>query len=368
MADVSLTSSSQAEVVLGEAGAILKKTGKWEGRSEKDIVKATKQIVAKNKRSCSGIVTTLCISPENGSRLPCDKIEVNRGVVGDCRSSMGWTNVSGGVKNEGTNLLVEDVFVESLLSGVTVVDEEIARETVRGVSMPGSTSEAWAIGDNIYVTGLDMTWENLGIGDILMVSDTGIVNTGFPHFACWKYAVRSGEAPRAYMKGREGTRLRLRGIKGAVILPAGASSTIIRTTDQVRIVREGTSEYASILRTHRPPLKDGEELIFKGMKAAANDTKAYIELLICAGKEAARNDYKRYNRTLPNITRRALGLAEDSTEISEAAMSGDGTVENVGIRIDGEFQCRDCRQKFESERALQLHWKFIHDPSRHQEE
>lgn len=361
-------SSGHAEIVLGEAGATLKKTGKWQGRSEKDLARAAKQIVAKNKRSCSGVVTTLCISPENGSRLPCDTIELNRGVVGDCRSALGWTNVPGGVKNEGTNLLIEDVFVESLLSGVTVIDEEIARETVLGVSAPGSTSEAWAIGDNIYVTGLDMTWENLCIGDILMVSDTGIVNTGFPHFACWKYAVRSGDAPRAYMKGREGTRLRLRGIKGAVILPVGAASTTVRTSDQVRIVRDGSSEYVSIMQTHRPPLEEGKELMFKGMRAASNDTKAYIDLLVAAGKEAARNDNKRYNRTLPNVTRRALGLAEDPMEISEAAVSGDGTVENVGIRMEGEFQCADCHQKFESERAQRLHWKFIHDPSRHQED
>lgn len=361
-------SSSQAEIMLGEAGATLKKNGKWQGRSENDIAKATKQIVEKNKGSCSGVVTTLCVSPENGTRTPCDKIEVNRGVVGDFRSPMGWTNVAGGVKNSNTNLLPEDEFVESLLSGVTVIDEEIARETVSGASIPGSTAEVWAIGDNIYVTGLDMTWDNLCIGDILMISETAVVNTGFPHFACWKYAVRSGEAPRAYMKGREGTRLRLRGIKGAVILPTGASSTTIRTTDQVRIVRDGTSEYKSIVQNYRPPLEVGKELLFKGMRASANDTQAYIDLLIFAGKEAARTDNKRYGRTLPNITRQALGLEEDPTEISEAAMSGDGSVENVGIKLDGAFPCLECRQKFPTEKAQQLHWKFIHDPNRHQED
>jgi len=55
-------------------------------------------------------------------------------------------------------------------------------------------------------------------------------------------------------------------------------------------------------------------------------------------------------------------------EISEAAKSGDGSVEHVGIKLDGQFQCDVCKQKFTSEKAKQIHWKFIHDPNRHQED
>lgn len=58
----------------------------------------------------------------------------------------------------------------------------------------------------------------------------------------------------------------------------------------------------------------------------------------------------------------------ESMEISEAAKSGDGTVANVGIRTAGSFQCPDCSQKFDTEKAKQLHWKFLHDPNRHQED
>eukprot|EP00448_Togula_jolla_P029009 CAMPEP_0170634038 /NCGR_PEP_ID=MMETSP0224-20130122/36356_1 /TAXON_ID=285029 /ORGANISM="Togula jolla, Strain CCCM 725" /LENGTH=33 /DNA_ID= /DNA_START= /DNA_END= /DNA_ORIENTATION= len=32
-------------------------------------------------------------------------------------------------------------------------------------------------------------------------------------------------------------------------------------------------------------------------------------------------------------------------EISAAAKSGDGTVNNVGIKTNGKFQCKDCIQK-----------------------
>lgn len=55
-------------------------------------------------------------------------------------------------------------------------------------------------------------------------------------------------------------------------------------------------------------------------------------------------------------------------EISEEARSGDGTVQNVGVKMTGDFQCAECRQKFESEQARKLHWRFIHDPNSHQED
>ncbi|CAJ1378070.1 unnamed protein product [Effrenium voratum] len=42
--------------------------------------------------------------------------------------------------------------------------------------------------------------------------------------------------------------------------------------------------------------------------------------------------------------------------------------QKVGIKVDAKFQCAECRQKFDSEKAKQLHWKFIHDPNRHQED
>jgi len=48
---------------------------------------------------------------------------------------------------------------------------------------------------------------------------------------------------------------------------------------------------------------------------------------------------------------------------SPRVQSGDGTIENVGIKLTGSFQCKECRQRFETQKALDLHWKFIHDPN-----
>jgi len=58
----------------------------------------------------------------------------------------------------------------------------------------------------------------------------------------------------------------------------------------------------------------------------------------------------------------------ETMEITEEARSGDGSLENVGIKTDGKFQCPECRQKFNDEKAKELHWKFIHDPNRHMED
>lgn len=46
--------------------------------------------------------------------------------------------------------------------------------------------------------------------------------------------------------------------------------------------------------------------------------------------------------------------------ICDAAKSGDGSLENVGIRMKGTFQCAECRQLFDTEAAKDLHTKFIH--------
>ena len=44
-------------------------------------------------------------------------------------------------------------------------------------------------------------------------------------------------------------------------------------------------------------------------------------------------------------------------QISEAAKSGDGTVQNVGIKLDGQFVSPVNNQRFSSQRALDLHLK-----------
>ena len=49
-------------------------------------------------------------------------------------------------------------------------------------------------------------------------------------------------------------------------------------------------------------------------------------------------------------------------EISAAAKSGDGTVEGVGIKKDGKFKSPVTNQTFDTQHALDLHLKYLHDP------
>ena len=48
----------------------------------------------------------------------------------------------------------------------------------------------------------------------------------------------------------------------------------------------------------------------------------------------------------------------ETMEISAAAKSGDGSLQNVGIKLDGKVKCPHCRQQFETDKSLQLHLKF----------
>jgi len=59
---------------------------------------------------------------------------------------------------------------------------------------------------------------------------------------------------------------------------------------------------------------------------------------------------------------------EGGLEVSPEAQSGDGAIQNVGLKVDGKVQCPNCSQRFDTERALKIHYHFIHDPNRHQED
>jgi MOSC domain-containing protein YiiM len=47
--------------------------------------------------------------------------------------------------------------------------------------------------------------------------------------------------------------------------------------------------------------------------------------------------------------------------VNEEGKSGDGTLPNVGIKMEGSFHCVHCNQKFLTERALEIHCSFAHD-------
>jgi len=360
-------------IAVGPAQEFLVKAGKIQGRPESDLLVAAKQVVSNKRNKTSGKVTTLCVSPVNGSRCPCNVVKAMQSIVGDCQHESGFQSPEHAkIKNAGVLLGAENAFVESLLCAVSLGDEEIVCEVVRGLQPP-RLEEVWVTGDNIYVSGLDMSWSNFHIGDLLVTPDAVIVNTGYPHSACWKYAARAGNGPQDCVNSKGGNALRMRGIKGAFLLPcsAGASSSI-NLNDPVEIVRKGTPKHQAILQGCQTPLQEGTELFFslngKSMRARASDTQAYFDLMVYAGVESGKIDQAQYKRNRSDLELQELGLQEKPMEISEEAKSGDGTIKNVGIKVGAQFQCPECRQQFASDRANQLHWKFTHDPNRHQED
>jgi len=300
------SSPSLDHIRLGGARECLKARGKYMGRSKKELVGAVQAVIKTKARSSAGVVKTLCISPQNGTRMPCDHFEIKQSIVGDCQSKSGHPTVkTAKIKNRGALLGKENLYVESLLCAVSIGDQQIVQEVVRGNSFP-QTEEVWVTGDNVYISGIDMSWENFGIGDLLLFPHVAILNSGYPHFACWKYAVRAGNDPKNYINSLEGIMLRMRGIKGAVLLRKEDSSIFgIHRGDSVRIIQRGTLEYSHVLSQHRPPLQEGEVVNFSmeehtSLSASAEDTSSYVDLLIYAGKEAARIDEKRYRRKLPS--------------------------------------------------------------------
>jgi len=180
--------------------------------------------------------------------------------------------------------------------------------------VPPRLESVWITGDNVYVSGLDMSWNNFRIGDVLEMAGAVILNTGYPHSACWKYAARTGYDPKEYINSKEGSALRLRGIKGAVLHleRLDTQDSTIFTNDNVRILHRGTPEYNRVIQSCRPPFKAGTEVVYwqngREMRATASSIDAYVKLLICAGRDSAKIDAKRYKRKLPDVIKIALGM------------------------------------------------------------
>jgi len=298
---------------LGGAREFLKVHKKLEGRREKDLEEAIQFVMDGKSGSVVGSVAQLCTSPINGARMPCEFVEVRQSLVGDCQSSKGWHTVgTARVKNVNSILLgKKNLLVESLLCGITVSDHDLVSEVVQGLQAP-RLDEVWVTGDNVYAEGLDMSWHNFGVGDLLVLPGLVIVNSGFPHFACWKYAVRAGNGPKKYINSIHGTLNRVRGIKGAVLLPRDGMSTI-HAKDTIRIVRRDSEEFEEIVQNYRPPLLG--ELVYHGkegkVRVSPGDTKAYIDLLVEAGCDAAVVDATKYKRDLPVHLRQVLKMQDD---------------------------------------------------------
>ena len=114
--------------------------------------------MVRKTRNKAGRIRTLCVSPINGSRLPCDVIELKQSIVGDCQSLTGVSSpYTAKIKNKGVSYLGEaNTYLESLLCAVSVGDQDLVHEVVQGLVAP-RLETVWVTGDNVYISDLDMT-------------------------------------------------------------------------------------------------------------------------------------------------------------------------------------------------------------------
>ncbi len=94
---------------------------------------------------------------------------------------------------------------------LTLMSTRIAR------LIAGGDHANWALaGDQLYVD-LDLSYENLPVGQRLAIGDAVIEITAEKHHGCAKYAKRFGADALRFISSPEGRRLNLRGIYARVV-------------------------------------------------------------------------------------------------------------------------------------------------------
>lgn len=107
--------------------------------------------------------------------------------------------------------------------------------TVMGSRMAellGDTDDVRALaGDQLYVD-LDISHDNLPAGSRIAIGDDVVLEVSAkPHAGCAKFKARFGEETLAFVNGKEGSRLRLRGLNASVV-----QGGVVRPGDVVRRV------------------------------------------------------------------------------------------------------------------------------------
>jgi hypothetical protein len=291
---------------INTAKEFLIENGRIDGCSENSIKQKIIDIYKPLQYNLSGTVHTLCVSPSNGIRKICDTIFLDKSIVDDVQTN---TNT---LKNKVYLIGSENREIEYLLTGITISNYDFCREINRHSVYP-RRNDVWVSGDNIYVKDIDFSWYNLRIGDLIVFPNAVVLCTGYPHYACWKYAARISESSKKVVNSSFGSKLRLRGVKGAILLKG---KNCIKENETVYIVHnQNTIEYNTLLKKCRMPVLDKKKIIYysklvEGKNIEATDIHSYINLLITAGKEAAIIDRTEYNRAFSQIIYNQLELQD----------------------------------------------------------
>lgn len=105
----------------------------------------------------------------------------------------------------------------SLPDGSPHPDAQVTIMNARAIELIARQQSNWSLaGDNLYVD-LDLSEQNLGCGQRLLIGSAILEVVDRSHTGCSKFAQRFGQDAMRFVNSPEGTRLHLRGIYAKII-------------------------------------------------------------------------------------------------------------------------------------------------------
>jgi len=124
---------------------------------------------------------------------------------------------------------------KTLPDGSPHPDVQITLMNSRCVALLAQTKSRWPLaGDQLYVD-MDLSSENLPVGQRLAIGTTILQITDTPHTGCGQFAERYGSAATKFINSPLGKRLHLRGIYAKVV-----ADGLVKTGDSVTKIQPST--------------------------------------------------------------------------------------------------------------------------------
>ena len=145
-----------------------------------------------------GVLRGIVIRPKSGERQELDSAEISLagGVHGDNWAFGCWKSTDDGKPHP---------------------DVQICIMNARCIALIAGSRDNWApAGDNLFMD-LDLTRENLPVGQRLSIGSAIVEVTAEPHTGCANFVARYGRDATVFVNTGDGRRLRLRGIYARVV-------------------------------------------------------------------------------------------------------------------------------------------------------
>jgi len=249
-------------------------------------------------------------------------------------------------KFEASKKKTEDPTERAVLFQTVQHYEQLRAQFPAGTKFQGDVA---TFGENIILDGLDA--ESLCVGDVFYSDKSPLMlKLTFPRLACMRpdkkhpvEGLRTGQVGTV----RHWVSATGRGGFFCRVLQGGDIGAGDRLKLMERPCPKWTNARLSALCYPDTPL----QITWKGTR------EELIEL--CDLDELGHYEWKERLRVI-------LGWSggPSGESVCGAAMSGDGTLANVGIRLGGAFKSPVTNQCFDTQEALDLHLKYLYDPAK----